>query len=250
MKIVSDRDPRFQDAMWKELMRLIGTKVTFTTPYNPRSDGHADHTNRVVEDVLRSFVGSNPEDWDLWCANAEFAINWGVMRQKMLLRCASKCLRTPAKVLVDGQSQTHVSKILARRVKPTNGGREVEEFLVRWTGYSNAHDSWKTRESLNYGGELEQLNEFERLRLSREGQAREQALQEVRRQRKQKRKHARTLTFLDTSGGGDLNFLDNCLPREQYCRTSEAFVTHLALATGHCGLSSRVRPAGALLWHG
>eukprot|EP00854_Cymbomonas_tetramitiformis_P034070 gene34070-biopygen9798 len=75
MKIVSDRDPRFQDATWKELMRLMGPKVASTTPYNPRSDGHAEHTNRVVEDMLRSFVGSNPEDWDLWCANAEFAIN-------------------------------------------------------------------------------------------------------------------------------------------------------------------------------
>ncbi|KAK3252891.1 hypothetical protein CYMTET_37852 [Cymbomonas tetramitiformis] len=75
MKIVSDRDPRFQDAMWKELMRLMGTKVASTTPYNPRSDGQAEHTNRVVEDMLRSFVGSNPEDWDLWCANVEFAIN-------------------------------------------------------------------------------------------------------------------------------------------------------------------------------
>eukprot|EP00854_Cymbomonas_tetramitiformis_P006009 gene6009-biopygen6040 len=56
---------RFLDAMWKELMRLMGTKVASTTPYDPRSDGQAGHTNRVVEDMLRSFVGSNPEDWDL-----------------------------------------------------------------------------------------------------------------------------------------------------------------------------------------
>ncbi|KAK3251114.1 hypothetical protein CYMTET_39538 [Cymbomonas tetramitiformis] len=73
MKIVSD--PRFQDAMWKELMRLMGVKVASTTPYNPRSDRQAEHTNRVVEDMLRSFVGSNPEDWDQWCTNVEFAIN-------------------------------------------------------------------------------------------------------------------------------------------------------------------------------
>eukprot|EP00854_Cymbomonas_tetramitiformis_P018633 gene18633-biopygen19223 len=36
--IISDRDPRFQDAFWKELMRLMGVKVAMTTPYNPRSD--------------------------------------------------------------------------------------------------------------------------------------------------------------------------------------------------------------------
>ncbi|KAK3286397.1 hypothetical protein CYMTET_6048 [Cymbomonas tetramitiformis] len=69
MKIVSDRDPRFLDAFWKDLMRL-------TTPYNPRSDGQrAEHTNRVVEGMLRSFVDGNPEDWDLYSTNVEFAIN-------------------------------------------------------------------------------------------------------------------------------------------------------------------------------
>ncbi|KAK3268859.1 hypothetical protein CYMTET_22662 [Cymbomonas tetramitiformis] len=60
MKIVSDRDPRFQDAFWKELMRLMGVKVAMTTPYSPRSDGQAERTNRVVEDMLRSFVEDNP----------------------------------------------------------------------------------------------------------------------------------------------------------------------------------------------
>ncbi|KAK3246308.1 hypothetical protein CYMTET_44151 [Cymbomonas tetramitiformis] len=75
MKIVSDRDPRFQDAFWQELMRLMGVKVARTTPYNPRSDGQAEHSNRVIEDMLRSFVDANVEDWDLFTTNVEFAIN-------------------------------------------------------------------------------------------------------------------------------------------------------------------------------
>eukprot|EP00854_Cymbomonas_tetramitiformis_P034350 gene34350-biopygen26568 len=75
MKIVSDRDPRFQDAFWQELMRLMGVKIARTTPYNPRSDGQAEHTNSVIEDMLRSFVDANVEDWDLYATNVEFAIN-------------------------------------------------------------------------------------------------------------------------------------------------------------------------------
>ncbi|KAK3286452.1 hypothetical protein CYMTET_5991 [Cymbomonas tetramitiformis] len=75
MKIVSDRDPRFNDAFWQELMRLMGVKVARTTPYNPRSDGQAEHTNRVIEDMLRSFVDANVTDWDLFATNVEFAIN-------------------------------------------------------------------------------------------------------------------------------------------------------------------------------
>ncbi|KAK3278160.1 hypothetical protein CYMTET_13882 [Cymbomonas tetramitiformis] len=95
---------------------------------------------------------------------------------------------------------------MTRRVKPTRGGKEVEEFLVRWTGYSNARDSWKSRESLNYGGELGQLAEIERLRLYREGQAREKALLDARNQRKQKREQAKALALLETSD--DLDLLD------------------------------------------
>ncbi|KAK3269272.1 hypothetical protein CYMTET_22280 [Cymbomonas tetramitiformis] len=86
-----------------------------------------------------------------------------------------KKLLTPTKVIVDGQSQTHVAKILARRLRKTKSGM-VEEFRVRWTGYSTAHDSWKTREAPNYGGELKQLREFEKARLSQERQLREKAL--------------------------------------------------------------------------
>ncbi|KAK3253340.1 hypothetical protein CYMTET_37339 [Cymbomonas tetramitiformis] len=58
-----------------ELMRLMGVKVARTTPYNPRSDGQAEHTNRVIEDMLRSFVDANVTDWDLFATNVEFAIN-------------------------------------------------------------------------------------------------------------------------------------------------------------------------------
>eukprot|EP00854_Cymbomonas_tetramitiformis_P029478 gene29478-biopygen30678 len=75
MKIVYVRDPRFQDAFWQELMRPMGVKVARTTPYNPRSDGQAEHNNRVIEDMLRSFVDANVEDWDLFTTNVEFAIN-------------------------------------------------------------------------------------------------------------------------------------------------------------------------------
>ncbi|KAK3271936.1 hypothetical protein CYMTET_19743 [Cymbomonas tetramitiformis] len=75
MKIVSDRDPRFIHDFWQNLQKLMGVKVATTTPYNPRSDGQAEHTNRVIEDMLRSFVEDHPEDWDLWCTNVEFAIN-------------------------------------------------------------------------------------------------------------------------------------------------------------------------------
>ncbi|KAK3284773.1 hypothetical protein CYMTET_7596 [Cymbomonas tetramitiformis] len=81
-----------------------------------------------------------------------------------------------ANAVPNGMPKWQTEIPLARQVKPIRGGDEKEEFLVHWTGYSHSHDSWKSRDSLNFGGELEQLKDFEDARLSQEGQNREKAL--------------------------------------------------------------------------
>eukprot|EP00854_Cymbomonas_tetramitiformis_P028408 gene28408-biopygen29502 len=75
MKIVCVRSPRFRDAMHMEFQRLMGVKVATTTPYHPQSDEQAERTNHTVERMLRSYAADNQEDWDLWIAPAEYAIN-------------------------------------------------------------------------------------------------------------------------------------------------------------------------------
>jgi len=346
MKIVCDRDPRFQDSFWRELMRLMGVRVASTTPYNPRSDGQAEHTNRVVEDMLRSFVGANPVDWDLYMTNVEFAINdsrsdvtgftpfelcYGVspmsqldifleaavhpgsvrrkggvgtahemavkfssqlrdarsrlelaqqrqreqfdkrhrqhrykvgdlvwiearhLTEKVMDRALCRKLGkrwhgpvpvvecfysdlqaelaeadrgapvayrlalpphwrihdvfaqhrlkpyvagtdefatraqppVPDPVMVDGQAEAHVDKILAYRVRLVKG-KSVEEWKVRWTGYSAAHDQWRTRDKMDRGGENQQLKEFEERRLS----AQTDVLQSAGRNRRQRQQQS------------------------------------------------------------
>ncbi|KAK3249977.1 hypothetical protein CYMTET_40619 [Cymbomonas tetramitiformis] len=58
-----------------EFQRLMGVKVATSTPYHPQSDGQAERTNHTVERMLRSYAADNQEDWDLWIAPAEYAIN-------------------------------------------------------------------------------------------------------------------------------------------------------------------------------
>ncbi|MBW0495706.1 hypothetical protein O181_035421 [Austropuccinia psidii MF-1] len=37
-KIISDRDPKFTSALWKNLYQLFGTNLSFSTSYHPQTD--------------------------------------------------------------------------------------------------------------------------------------------------------------------------------------------------------------------
>ncbi|KAF1327941.1 Pol protein, partial [Globisporangium splendens] len=73
--IVSDRDPRFTAAFWRELFRLLGTDLALSSADHPETDGQTERVNRVVEDILRSIAVDHPRDWSRWLPYAEFAIN-------------------------------------------------------------------------------------------------------------------------------------------------------------------------------
>ncbi|MBW0577774.1 hypothetical protein O181_117489 [Austropuccinia psidii MF-1] len=53
--IISDRDPKFTSALWTNLHRLFGTKLSFSTAYNPQTDGPAERMIQTLEDMIRRF---------------------------------------------------------------------------------------------------------------------------------------------------------------------------------------------------
>ena len=72
---VSDRDPRFRSTFWKELLRCCNCYGHLSSSYHPQSDGQTERANRILEDILRHYVGPFHTDWDQHLACAEFAIN-------------------------------------------------------------------------------------------------------------------------------------------------------------------------------
>lgn len=73
--IISDRDPRFMSLFWKELFRLSGTKLKYSTAHHPQTDGQSEVTIRTLENTLRPFVEENPASWAGLISAAEFAVN-------------------------------------------------------------------------------------------------------------------------------------------------------------------------------
>ncbi|MBW0583618.1 hypothetical protein O181_123333, partial [Austropuccinia psidii MF-1] len=53
--IISDRHPKFTSALWTNLNRLFGTKLSFSTAYHPQTDGLADRMTQTLEYMIRRF---------------------------------------------------------------------------------------------------------------------------------------------------------------------------------------------------
>ena len=76
MTIVSDRGSVFIGKFLTEVWKIIGTKQTRSTSHHPQTDGQTERVNKVLEDMLRHYVGQlDHTEWDQCLAAAEFAIN-------------------------------------------------------------------------------------------------------------------------------------------------------------------------------
>ncbi|MBW0565833.1 hypothetical protein O181_105548 [Austropuccinia psidii MF-1] len=53
--IQDDRDPKPTSALWTNLHRLLGTKLSFSTAYHPQTDGLAERMIQTLEDMIRRF---------------------------------------------------------------------------------------------------------------------------------------------------------------------------------------------------
>ncbi|MBW0568585.1 hypothetical protein O181_108300 [Austropuccinia psidii MF-1] len=71
--IISDREPKFTSSLWINLIRLFGTKLSFSTAYHPQTDGLAERMIQTSEDMIRRFCAYGLEFKDSdgfthdWC---------------------------------------------------------------------------------------------------------------------------------------------------------------------------------------
>ncbi|MBW0503753.1 hypothetical protein O181_043468 [Austropuccinia psidii MF-1] len=53
--IISYRDPKFHSALWTNLHKRLGTKLSFSTAYHPHTDGLEEKMIQTLEDIIRRF---------------------------------------------------------------------------------------------------------------------------------------------------------------------------------------------------
>lgn len=73
--LISDRGPQFNNKFWEKVCEILGMDKRMSSAYHPHTDGQTERTNRTLEEMLRSYVGYEQNDWDSQLACAEFAIN-------------------------------------------------------------------------------------------------------------------------------------------------------------------------------
>jgi len=123
LKILSDRDVRFQSQFWLELMRLMGTKVAMSTSYHPQSNGQAENTNKTMEQILRAFVDPRQSDWDLFLATAEYAVNDSVHKSSG---------KTPFEVIYGTHPSSQLDLYLGTSMTIPDGHRGGNQLVTRW----------------------------------------------------------------------------------------------------------------------
>ena len=75
--IYSDRGSQFTASSWRELWRLTGTRLAFSTSYHPQTQGVVERMNSVVSQTIRCLLHDkgNPKDWEKMLPTVELVIN-------------------------------------------------------------------------------------------------------------------------------------------------------------------------------
>ena len=61
-KFISDRDPRFNSAFWKEFVGYCKVTCKMSSAFHPETDGQTEIVNKSIENYLHHFVAENQDD--------------------------------------------------------------------------------------------------------------------------------------------------------------------------------------------
>lgn len=75
VSIVSDRDVRFAEDVWRRVWRRLGADVALSTTQHPQTDGATERKNRHTLEALRILAEQDPKSWDTHLEAIELGFN-------------------------------------------------------------------------------------------------------------------------------------------------------------------------------
>ena len=76
--ILSDRGTQFDCELWREVWKLLGTRVALATTHHPQTNGLTERLNRTLISLVRKYAHQNPRRWAELLPLFEFAYNAAV----------------------------------------------------------------------------------------------------------------------------------------------------------------------------
>nr|GEV64891.1 putative reverse transcriptase domain-containing protein [Tanacetum cinerariifolium] len=58
VSIICDRDGRFTSNFWKSFLKDLGTKLSMSIAYHPKTNSRSERTIQTLEDILRACAGT------------------------------------------------------------------------------------------------------------------------------------------------------------------------------------------------
>ena len=73
--IVSDHDTKFLSHFWRCIWAKLGTRLLFSTTYDPQSDGQTEVVNRTLSTMPRAVLKNKKKMWEECLPHIEFSYN-------------------------------------------------------------------------------------------------------------------------------------------------------------------------------
>lgn len=141
--IVIDHDRVFVSHFWRELFRLMGTTLAYSSAYHPQSDGQIEVINRILENYLRCFVSETPNLWHKFLHLAEYWYNSSFQSAIKMTPFEALYGRSPRNVRSYIEGSTSIAALDVSLAKRQQQLQLIRDNLtlaqIRMRSHANAH---------------------------------------------------------------------------------------------------------------